>query len=332
MTFDLDLKDRQILFAFETNARQTNMALSKELGLPPNVIQYRIDRLVKHGVLKFFLGYVNFAKLGYVAYALYLSTQGMTKAHEQSFIKFLVKYPYCTYFCRSGGSYDYVVDVLARDPLSLLELITEITNKFGKFIHRQEIVTRIYMAHFPKQYLLDASSPPKPATFFGGRLDDRAKIDEIDDDILRTLATNARARVVDIAKQTGLSDTAIGIRIKNMEASELITGYFAWIEPQSFGYQSFNLLLKYQNFRQQDEEALFEFCRIHRHITWLLRTLGPWDLEINVEVKNQEELQSIVDNLKDKFSAIIQRIEFAPIFRTIKYSQYPFSKEMKVWL
>jgi DNA-binding Lrp family transcriptional regulator len=328
---DLDLKDRKILYALEQNARQTNVALSKGIGLAPDAIQYRIDRLINRGVLKFFLGYINFGKLGYVDYGLYLSTQRMTRKQEQSFIDFLVNHPYCPYFCRSGGTYDYVADILARNPIFLMELVTEITNAFGDFLYDQEIVTRIHATHFAKQYLLDASKPPKPSTYFGGRLDKRVRIDETDDEVLRILATNARAKLVDIAEQIGLSDTAAGQRIKRMEEDELITGYFAWIEPQSLGYQSFNLLLKHQNFRAADEEQLFEFCRIHRHITWLIKTLGRWDFEIAIEVKSQEELQEVVNELKDDFSRIIQRIEFAPIFRTIKYSQYPFSREVQAW-
>jgi DNA-binding Lrp family transcriptional regulator len=328
----LDLKDRKILFALEQNARKTNAALSKEVGLAPDVIQYRIDRLIGRGILQYFLGYINFAKLGFIAYGLLLSTQRMNRAQEQAFVNFIVNHPYCQYFCRSGGSYDYVADFLARDPISLLDLVVEITNKFGDFIHRKEIITRIHATHFAKQYLLDACEPPLPSTFFGGKLDARVKIDEIDDTILRILGANARAKLVDIAKQTGISDTAVAQRIKRMEEAELITGYFVFIEPHAIDYQSFNLLLKLQNFRQEDEERLFEFCRMHRHIVLLLKTFGNWDFEIVVELKNQEELQEFLYELKDNFANIIQRIESAPIFRTLKYTQYPFSKDVQVWL
>lgn len=328
---ELDLKDRKICFALEQDARQTNVALSKHVGLAPDVIQYRIDRLVNRGILKFFLGYINFAKLGYVAYGLNICTQRMTRAQEKTFIEFFVDHPYCVYLTRTGGTYDYVADILARDPISLMDLVTEITNTFGDFLYRQDIVTRIHATHFAKQYLLDAAKPPKPSTYFGGKIDERVKIDQTDDTILRILAKNARVKLVDIADQIDLSDTAVSQRMKRMEKAGLITGYFAWIEPQSFGYQSINLLLKHQTFRAEDEERLFEFCRVHRHITWLLKTLGLWDFEINVDVKGQEELQEVVYELKDKFPGLIQRIEFAPIFRTLKYSQYPFSAEMQAW-
>lgn len=328
---ELDIKDRKILFALEQNARQTNVALAKEFSIAPDVIQYRIDRLMNRGVLKYFLGYINFAKLGYVDYGLHLSTQKMTRKQEQVFVEFFTNHPYVPYFCRTGGTYDYVIDLLARDPISLMELVTEITNKFGDFLYQQEIVTRIHATHFAKQYLLDACKPPSPSTYFGGRIDRRLQIDEIDDHILRILGTNARAKLVDIAEQIGLSDTAIAQRIKRLEDADLITGYFAWIEPQSFGIQNFNLLLKHQNFRAGDEDQLFEFCRVHRHVVWLIKTLGRWDFEIAVEVKNQEQLQDVLYELKDNFSRIIQRIEFAPIFHTLKYSLYPFTKSVQVW-
>lgn len=327
----LDLKDRKLIFAMEQDARQTNAALAKHIGLTPEAVQYRIERLLKRGVLKFFMGYINFAKLGFVDYGLFITTQRMSRAQEQDFVEFMLQYPYCPYFCKSGGTYDFVVDLLARNPIALMDLVTELTNRFGDFIHQQEIVTRISAHHFPKQYLLDATAAPPPSVYFGGPLDQQVQIDQTDDEILRRLAVNSRAKVVDIAQAVGLSDTAVGTRIRRLEETELITGYLAWAEPQSFGYQSFNLLLKSQNFRSDDELKLFEFCRCHRHVTWLLKTLGRWDFEIGVEVKTQEQLQEVVYQLKDDFAHIIQRMEFAPMFKTIKYTQYPFSPETQVW-
>ena len=118
---------------------------------------------------------------------------------------------------------------------------------------------------------------------------------------------------------------------KQAEEIEVITGYFALIEPQYYGYQMFNLLLKVQTLSPADEERLFEFCRIHRHATWFIKTLGLWDFEIAIEVKTHQELQEVVKELKDKFANIVQRIEFAPIFDTLKYNQYPFSQDLRVW-
>ncbi len=328
---DLDLKDRKILFALEQNARQPNVVLAKEVGLTPDVIQYRIDRLINRGILKFFLGYVNCAKLGFIDYGINFCTQRMTRVQEQKFVKFLTDHPYCFYFARCGGTYDYTVDILAKDPMSMMDLVNEITNNFGDFIYRQDIITRLSIMHFPKQYLLEVCKPPPQSAYLGGRTDERVLIDEVDDTILRVLARNARAKLIDIAKEVKLSDTAVGQRLRRLEKEGLITGYFAWIEPQSMGYQSINLLLKYQNFRSSDEEKLFEFCRLHKHITWLIKTLGVWDFEINVEVKVQQELQEIVYELKDSFPGMVQRIEFAPVFSTLKYSPYPFSSAASAW-
>src|SRR5262249_16009057 len=154
----------------------------------------------------------------------------------------------------SGGTYNYVADMLVRNPIALMDLVNQVANDFGDFIHHQEIVTRIHGTHFPKQYLLDACLIPQPATYFGGPIDEQIKSDEVDEKILRILATNARARLIDIAEEVELSDRAVGQRVKRLEEVGLITGYFAWIEPQAFGYQSYNLLLKHQKFRKEDDE------------------------------------------------------------------------------
>ena len=50
----LDLKERKILYELDNNSRQSFTKIGKKVGLHKNVVAYRIKRMKKIGVIRFF--------------------------------------------------------------------------------------------------------------------------------------------------------------------------------------------------------------------------------------------------------------------------------------
>lgn len=61
-------------------------------------------------------------------------------------------------------------------------------------------------------------------------------IDEIDRRIIKALNKNARRSFRELAKETGVSVTAIINKIKKLEESGAIKGYIPILDPEYFGY------------------------------------------------------------------------------------------------
>ena len=47
----LDVKDRRILYELDFNSRQSNSKIGKKVGLHKNVVNYRIKRMEKNGII-----------------------------------------------------------------------------------------------------------------------------------------------------------------------------------------------------------------------------------------------------------------------------------------
>ncbi|MDF2824086.1 MAG: hypothetical protein K0R68_1494, partial [Mycobacterium sp.] len=60
-------------------------------------------------------------------------------------------------------------------------------------------------------------------------------MDEIDQQILDILRTNARAAVSDIARQVGLTNAPVARRISRLESAGIIKGYVAVIDEAAAG-------------------------------------------------------------------------------------------------
>ena len=69
----------------------------------------------------------------------------------------------------------------------------------------------------------------------GGHEDRRGVIDAVDEQLIRLLRANGRASYAELARQVGLSAPSVHERVGKLEASGVITGYRAVVDPASVG-------------------------------------------------------------------------------------------------
>ncbi len=319
----LDAKDRKLLSELENNARQPNTVIGRKIGLKSDVVQYRINRLKKRGVLSAYLGYINFHKIGYIDFGLYVSLVRCSSEQKKRFIELVKGIDNVSYFANLGGNFDFIIGILARNSLEFHSIANKINNEFGEYINEKEYITRISLHHFQRKYLAKFKGK-KTEFYFGGELGNYS-LDDLDKKILFLLATNARMKIIDIASNLEQPHSTIMSRIKKLEKAKVIRGYYALIDSEKYGYLNYNLTLKVKNIQSSDEKKLFAYCKQCESITWFIRALGPWDYEIGIEVENQENLQKLINDLRDVCPQII-KLELCTIFKTLKYSLYPFKE------
>ena len=60
----LDVKDRKILYELDFNSRQSNSKIGKKVGLHKNVVNYRIKRMEKSGIISNYYTMIDTFKIG----------------------------------------------------------------------------------------------------------------------------------------------------------------------------------------------------------------------------------------------------------------------------
>jgi hypothetical protein len=58
--------------------------------------------------------------------------------------------------------------------------------------------------------------------------------------------------------------------------------------------------------------------------TQFLKLIGSWDLEIEFETENEDELYKILTDIRKKFSNVIRNFDILRITETYKYDYFPF--------
>lgn len=140
----LDGKDKKILEVLQKEARLPVSKIAKLVQMPADSVKYRIKRLEKLGVIRFYHAVLNFAMLGHPMYSYTLfSFFALDAESEKSFINFVTAKPKATFVAKSSGKWDFIVGTCTKDFKELDGMLHQIRSKFSKHIKDYDTISTI---------------------------------------------------------------------------------------------------------------------------------------------------------------------------------------------
>lgn len=292
----LDLKDRKILVELDKNARQTNSEIGKSVGLSKNTVNYKIQRMIKEGIISGSYAVIDSSKLGYFSVRTYLKFFNTTQDEEKRMTDWLIKNEKVGVVAKIETVYDLGFIIYIKDIYEWENFLSEFKQKFRKYFWNEKVNIFSKVYHYNRSYLLLDKKSGEYQTI-GGK--ETAKTDEFDIEILSLLAKDARIHLVDLAEKLKRPERTVAARIKNLEKRKIVQGYRISLNLDKIGYDYYKI-----NFILNDcskREELFLFCEKNLNVIFIDETLGNLDFEIDVEVKGRQELLNLVNEIKEKF-------------------------------
>lgn len=302
----LDSRDKKILFELDVDCRQSNAEIGKKLGVSKEVVNYRISKLVKDGLIPSFSTHINMTKLGFRMCKLYLQLQ--TPKDERELIDYFMENPDVFWLASCEGHWNIIVGTLHRDILEFHDFIHALLNKYSKSILRKAITISIRIPEFPRKHFWPEKAIDSDYESLGGKIEFRETEPE-DELLLKTLANNARMPTTEIASKTKLSVRQVIYRMKKLKQKKIINSFRINLDLEKIDYLYFKSFVSLQNVTSKRLDSLTEYCRIHPNITYLISCVGSWDIEIDSEMANYKEFNAFVKDFKEKFSDIIMSHE-----------------------
>ena len=137
---ELDKIDNKILTELSKNARITLIELSKLTGLTANGVKQRIKKLEKENVI---LGYrimINYLKLGFLHYRVFLHLENLTEKNENEIIEFLKNNKAIVSTTKTIGYSELEFRALVKDINEFYDLIEQLRTKFPDLIKDYESI------------------------------------------------------------------------------------------------------------------------------------------------------------------------------------------------
>lgn len=151
---NLDPKDKKILEALDKNARLSIADISRKTGIQRDSVLYRINKMKKQKVIRFFHTVLDPTVIDYPIYTFVnFVLHNLTGENEKSFLGYLKSYPNVVYVAKTTGKWDFTINIAAKDLKHFDEIITQIRMKFSKIIKEYE--TASIIQEYKYDYMVD---------------------------------------------------------------------------------------------------------------------------------------------------------------------------------
>jgi DNA-binding Lrp family transcriptional regulator len=320
-TVKMDKTDKRIMYELDLYSRASNSRIAKKAGVSEQVVNYRINRLQKTGVVKKFYAVVNIAKYDFENFRVYLRFQNLSIEKEKELISFLEKNPFTVWVARCRGHWDLVVSFSAKNIVHFGEIFHELVSRFDNVILNKNICTVEKVDHFTRAYLLEEPALKLAYTYAGEK--EETQIDELDNRILSEISGNSRVSFLELSKKFSVSPDTIINRVKKLERAKVILGYGSLFDLEKIGYFNNIIIVKLHYLNQKRLKEFFAFTQEQKNIIFAAHLLGDHDIDLEVEVSSRQELDEFIDLIRRQFTDIIRDFEVLTVFDEPKWDFFP---------
>ncbi|MFH1448177.1 MAG: Lrp/AsnC family transcriptional regulator [Candidatus Micrarchaeota archaeon] len=323
MKWEIDAKDRAILYHLDDDARQPVSKLSKKVRLNREVVRYRVDRMLKDGVIKKFLSYLTVPETGYIPLSFFLRFQNTSHNDEEKVVKYLKDKKSVVWLASMDGRFNLGCVICAQKMSEVADFVGEFKDEYGEYLSDFQMANIISMWRFPRTYLLGEDiDPPKLEKRIVVK---EAKIDSVDRSILAALGEDGRMKAVEIAQRAGISADAVADRINKLKKKGIIERFTVILNNLAIKRRFFRSFVTFHN-QKKIERKFLNYCNEHPNAIQVKRMLGPWEYEVDLEVKDETELREIHAKFKKYFGEYVRSTSFASIYNIHKYDMGGFLK------
>ena len=203
------------------------------------------------------------------------------------------------------------------------KIIKELNRKFGAFIYERQVATIIKGQYFSRDYLINKKRTEQVQEASFGAVPQELKFDEVDWKILLALGENARTSVVEISEKANMSADAVSDRIRKLEKAGVLKHYIIVPNESNYPYLHYKVLISLKNNSEEIEKKFVSYCQSNSNIVYIVKALGQWDFEVDIEVESVEKFREIMMNLKSHFQNEIKDYSSLNIYQVHKYNFCP---------
>ncbi|MFH1470896.1 MAG: Lrp/AsnC family transcriptional regulator [Candidatus Micrarchaeota archaeon] len=316
MALSIDAKDSLIIYSLDLDARQPVSKLSKKVKLNRRVVCYRIERMVEEGIIQKFLLFLNLPKFGYTVTSFYARFRSTQPTDEEAVINYLKGKKQVMWLASMEGRFHLGFTLCTKNTSEVAEFLDAFRDLYGKLLSDTQSSYTVFAWRFPRKYLMEKDNsdhaPQKELPV------EREELDNVDRKILAALGEDGRMRAVEIARRAGVSADAVADRISKLRHRKIIASVGVLIDNVLLNRRLFRTFIMFQNLNAV-KDRFMRYCSEHPNAIQVKRTLGSWEWEVDLEVKDETELRKIHSEFKEHFKDEVGSTSFVTIYKVHKF-------------
>lgn len=306
MEIKLTKDDLVILREVEYNSRIFERELAAKCNLSKAGVKYRIKRLEELGIIQSVNAFVDYTKLGYHSYKLYLKLKA-TIDQKKKLKDFLTKRKEIFSIEESNDDWDLALLVFTKSREEYANFENNFLSKFGELVLSKDFCLMTNVLYLQNNVLHKNN---KRKTFLVNQGEIK-EIDEINKRLLKLLQENGKLTLLSLSEKLNLSMDSISKRIKKLTSSGIIPFFKTKIDYSKIGYEKYKLFIYVLNYSDEIEKNFLKFLESIDSVLYITKTLGSWRLEVDFLIKDYNSFDKVLSDLEEKFSENIQRLDFS---------------------
>ncbi len=307
MIFKLKQTDKKLLAYLYQHGRESLSEIAKKTNLSREQVTYRIEKYLKEGVIKGFFPIINYNKVGYSLTTLIMLSFDSQQALS-SFKQKCVKDKHRVSHGEVLAKYDLFMVLIFQNEKEkgdyLSNLLSE--NNIANFL----VLEPYNLGLYPLKFIETAKKEGYQVILEEKK---KEKLEDKDKEILRALLTDARIRVIDIAKQTGLSAELVVYHLKKLKERGILLGSRAYFDMEKLGFFYTLLFINMKKFSSENQEKLKRFAKKEPFIETIAFMFSKPNCYMQIFHANEQELRETLARFKDEFKGEAHELEIIPV-------------------
>ncbi len=318
----LNLKDRRILYELDKYSRIPYSKIAKIVGLSQETVRYRVKNLLILGVIKKFLTMVDTARLGFAYHKVLLRLHNVDESKINEIIGYLKENKLIVWVVTTDGDYDIGFVAKVTNILELNNILEDLKRRYNEFLNKKTISVNVTGEYLTRDYLIDKSRKAKTEVSY--TVDYKPyDLDKIDIGIMQFLAENSRVSAIEIGKNLNISPDSVLKRLKRLEKDRIITRNTIVLDHELLNQIHYKVLVQLNNVPVDKIASFIDYCRTITRVVYIIKSLGEWDYELDLEVESVQQFRELMRDLTKKYSDIIEDYNALIINKIHKYNVFP---------
>ena len=315
--------DHPLIFLRSENARMGFKELGRIVKKSPQLIKYNVSVLEKEGLLHDPFYIFDYSYFGLLLFRVYFKGVYVKEQDKVRVITELRQNPYVLAVYELVGEFDLGVEFASPNPSKFNKEFKKIITA-NPLLKEYKIVLNIVTHIYPRHYLVNT---PELLTLYnqkivgGDREKDEFKPEEMA--VLRVLLHNPTVRYTTLAKESVLNVKTVKSILQNLTKRNVIRGCKFLIDKNKLDITKNRLFLKLHNVDLEYESRLLDYLHDNPEVIQLNKTVGDWDMEIDLESLDKSRIRYIISKLREEFSDLIAGFNLIEVYEYHKRTYLP---------
>jgi DNA-binding Lrp family transcriptional regulator len=315
--------DKDLIYILSENSRISLKELSQDLKKSSQRLKYSVSVLEKEKILRNPYCIFDYSYFGLILFKVYFKGAYITEQDKDKIIKELINNPYVISIYELEGEFDLTIEFSCPNPSKFNKELKKISNLIPS-LNDYKIVLNLVTHIYPRYYLTSnlTIKSLSPERIIGGDREIET-FNKNEMNIMKSLLLNPKIRLIDLASSTTLNIKTAKSIINTLKKRNIIKGFKYIIDENKLGISKCRLFLKLHNLSLERESQFMKFLLNTYEIVQANKTVGDWDMEIDLESFDKSKIRLIIADLKEQFKDLIERFNLMEFYDYYKRSYLP---------